>query len=196
MKYLFLSLLIAFHVEASTLAKYRTTSDGVASQKFLLDAKVPVFEKTSNYFDLKHGDYGIGIHSLSEVNEEYRALVKEVEEYAKKFKTVDDYLTTKGSSFNEVSGLIKHEAIILVDDYRIKPESKYYAPLDALFKKMRALDWKLSKGYRISNDLEKVIEFDKGKETNSKKYARDLYCQKPLPPTTCTFQGGGQIYVK
>lgn len=196
MKYLFFSLLVVFSVEASTLAKYRTTTEGSASQKFLLDDKEPVFEKTSNYFDLKNGDYGIGIHKLSEVSNEYKALVKEVHEYAKKFKTVDDYLKTKGSSFNEVSGLIKHEAIILVDDYRIKPDSKYYASLDSLFKKFRAMDWKLSKGYRISNDLEKVMEFDKGIETKSTNYARDLYCQKPLPPTTCTFQGGGQVYVK
>lgn len=184
------------NVDAATFAKYRTTVEGTASQKFILDDNEPVFEKTSNYFDLKHGDYGIGIHHLSAVNAEYKALVKEVEEYAKKFKVVDEYLKTKGSSFNEVSGLIKHEAIILVDDYRIKPESKYYAALDALFKKVRAMEWKLAKGYRISSDLEKVIEFDKGKETKTTKYSRELYCQKPLPPTTCTFQGGGQIYVK
>lgn len=196
MKYLILSFLFIFAARASTLGKYRTTTDGVASQKFLLDDKEPVFEKTSNYFDLKNGDYGIGIHKLSEVSAEYKALVKEVAEYARKFKTVDDYLKTKGSSFNEVSGLIKHEAIILVDDYRIKPDSKYYSSLDTLFNKLRAMNWKLEKGYRISKDLEKVMEFDKGKETQATKYSRELYCQKPLPPTTCTFQGGGQVYVK
>ena len=196
MKYFIISLLVSLSVNATTIAKYRTTSDGAASQKFILDAAEPVFEKTSNYFDLKQGDYGIGVHKLSQVNAGYKSIVKEIEEYSKKFKTVDEFLKTKGSSFNEVSGLIKHEAIILVDDYRIKPDSKYYAPLDALFKKLRAMDWKLSKGYRISSDLEKVMEFDQGKETTSTKYARELYCQKPLPPTMCTFQGGGQVYVK
>lgn len=196
MKYFILSLIFSLSLGASTLSKYRSTSDGVSSQKFIFDDKIPTFEKTSNYFDLKHGDYGIGIHKLSKESSEYKNLVKEVEEYAKKFKTVDEFLKTKGSSFNEVSGLIKHESIIMVDDYRIKPDSKYYASLDALFKKFQGMGWKLTKGYRISNDLERILEFDKGKEIKSSLYSKALYCQKLQPPTTCTYFGGGQVYVK
>jgi hypothetical protein len=122
--------------------------------------------------------------------------VKKIDEYGAKFKEVDDYLKTKGSSFNEVAGLLKHQAVILVNDFRIMPESKYYAELDGLFKKLQKLDWKLTKGYRLTEDLQKVLEIEEGKPVKTSPFARDLYGQRVHPPTICTPYGGGQIYVK
>ncbi|MFL5783911.1 MAG: hypothetical protein ACJ76H_04815 [Bacteriovoracaceae bacterium] len=196
MKYFLLAVLFSATAYSSTFGKYRSTPEGVASQKFILNETNATFEKTSNYFDLKDRDYAIGILKLEKVNEDYKTVMKKIDEYGAKFKEVDDYLKTKGSSFNEVAGLLKHQAVILVNDYRVMPESKYYAELDGLFKKLQKLDWKLTKGYRVTEDLQKVLEIDEGKAVKTSPFARDLYCQKIHPPTICTPYGGGQIYVK
>lgn len=191
-----LIILFVSQVQALTLSKYRSTPDGAASQLFNLDSKKPQFEKTSNVFDPNSNDLGIGIHELSSPGEEYKSLVKNLEGYAAKFKVVDDFLKTKGSSFNDVSGPPNHEAIIILNDYRIKPDSKYYAELDVVFKKIRSMNWRLVKGYRITDDLKKVLEINDGKTTKTSSYDKDLYCQKAQRPTLCTYYGGGQVYVK
>ncbi len=196
MKILIAAFLIATNIHAATLSKYRSTPDGVASQKFILKDNEATFEKTSNFFDMKAKDYSVGIHKLTTLNPEYQDTLKKIEEFSVKLKKVDDFLKTKGSSYNEVAGIVQHEVIILVDDFRIKPESKYYTELDALFKKLQQQDWKLTKGFRITPDLEKVLEIDKGEVVKTSKYARDLYCKKAQLPTTCTLHGGGHIFVE
>ena len=196
MKYLYAFFLaFSFQASATTFGKYRSTPDGVASQKFIADKDVTKFEKTSNYFDLSDKDYSVGIYT-SEDRKEFSELMTKVEEYSKKFQVVDEYLKTKGSSFNNVSGSPGHEEVILVNDYRIRKESKFYAELDGVFKKLRGLKWKQQKGYQVSQDLMKLMEIEDGKTIKTSPYARDLYCQRVQPPTTCTFYGGGQIYVK
>lgn len=187
---------IAMNLEAASISKYRSMPDGVDSQKFILSEKEATFEKTSNFFDMKEKDYSVGISRLTNLNSEYQDTLKKVEEFAVKVKKVDDYLKTKGSSYNDVAGPPQHEVLIIVDDYRIKPESKFYTELDGLFNKLQKLDWKLTKGYRITPDLEKVLEIDKGEVVKTSKYARDLYCNKAQLPTTCTLHGGGQIFVR
>lgn len=196
MKILILTLIFSFQAGASSIAKYRTTTDGSAMQKFNLEADKASYEKTSNFFDLKSKNYSIGLLELKAVTKEYSAVMKEVDEYAKKFHTVDDFLKEKGSGFNQVSGIIQHEAIIMVDDFRVKPDSKHYEPLNKLFQRLQKLDWKLAKGFQISPDLQKVMEIENGKTVKTEKYARDLYCRKAQLPTVCTLHGGGQIYVE
>lgn len=196
MKFLIAAFLFVTYVQAASLGKYRSTSDGVASQKFILSEKEATFEKTSNFFDMKEKDYSVGIHKLTKLSPEYQDTRRKIEEFSVKLKKVDDYLKTKDSSYNEVAGPIQHEVVIMVDEYRIKPESKYYTELDRLYKKLQLLEWKLTKGYRISPDLEKVMEIDKGEVVKTSKYARDLYCKKAELPTTCTLHGGGHIFVR
>jgi hypothetical protein len=196
MKLLFALVLIATNLNAATLSKYRSTPDGVASQKFILGDKEATLEKTSNFFDMKAKDYSVGIHKLTTINSEYKETVKKIEAFAVKLKKADEYLKTKDSSYNEVSGPVKHEVIILVDEFRIRPESTYYTELDRLFKKLQSMDWKLMKGYRITPDLEKIFEIDKGEVVKTSRYARDLYCKRTQLPTTCTLHGGGHIFVE
>ncbi|MES2528521.1 MAG: hypothetical protein V4598_15665 [Bdellovibrionota bacterium] len=196
MKILIFSLILSFQAGASTIAKYRSTPDGSAMQKFNLESDKATYEKTSNLFDLKAKNYSVGLHDLKAVTKEYSAVMKEVDEYAKKFQVVDEFLKEKGSGFNQVSGIIQHEAVILVDDFRVKPDSKHYAALNKLFQRLQKLDWKLAKGFQISPDLQKVMEFENGKPVKTEKYARDLYCKKAQLPTVCTLHGGGQIYVE
>lgn len=181
---------------AATLAKFRSSPDGTSSQKFLLEGEAPKFEKTSNLFDPKSKDYRIGVHSLAGKPAEFKKLMAKVDEYAKKFKEVDEFLKTKNSSFNDVAGAVHHDSVILVDEFRIKPESKYYAELDQIFKKLQGMNWRLKTGFKLTENLEKVLEYKDGKEVKSSPYARDLYCQKAHPPTVCTFYGGGQVFVQ
>ncbi len=196
MKILILTLALSFQAGASSIGKYRTTPDGSAMQKFNLESDKASYEKTSNLFDLKAKNYSVGLHELKAVTKEYAAVMKEVDEYAKKFQVVDEFLKEKGSGFNQVSGIVQHEAIITVDDFRVKPDSKHYAALNNLFQRLQKLDWKLAKGFQISPDLQKVMEIENGKAVKTEKYARDLYCRKAQLPTVCTLHGGGQIYVE
>lgn len=196
MKLLTFILIFSIDAGASTIAKYRTTPDGSAMQKFNLDADKATYEKTSNFFDLKGKNYSVGLLELKKLDPDYAAVTKQVDEYAKKLHVVDDFLKEQGSGFNQVSGVIQHEAVIIVDDFRIKPDSKHYEPLNKLFQRLQKLDWKLAKGFQISPDLEQVIEIDNGKTVKTSKYARDLYCRKAQLPTVCTLHGGGQIYVE
>ncbi len=196
MKFLTLILIFSFHAGASSISKYRTTPDGSAMQRFNLEADKATYEKTSNFFDLKARNYSVGLLELTKLNSEYSAVKKEVDGYAIKLHAVDDFLKEKGSGFNQVSGVIQHEAVIMVDDFRIKPDSKHYQPLNKLFQRLQKLEWKLAKGFQISPDLEQVMEIDNGKTVKTSKYARDLYCRKAQLPTVCTLHGGGQIYVE
>lgn len=195
MKYFIIALLVTFQASATSLGKYRSTADGVASQKFTLDGKVAKFEKTSNYFDLSGKDYTVGIFQTANEKAVSEQMAK-VDEYVKKFEAVDEYLKTKGSSFNDVAGSADHDVVIHVNDFRIRKESKYFAELDAIFMKLRKLEWKQTKGFQVSPDLKNLTEIDEGKKVKTSPYARDLYCQKMQLPTMCTFHGGGQIYVK
>jgi hypothetical protein len=165
-------------------------------QKFNLTAEKATYEKTSNFFDLEAKNYSVGLLELKKLNNEYSIILKEVDEYAKKLHLVDDFLKEKGSGFNQISGIILHEAILIVDDFRIKPDSKHYRPINTLFQRLQKLDWKLAKGFQISPDLEQVMEIDNGKTVKTSRYARDLYCRKAQLPTVCTFHGGGQIFVE
>ena len=196
MKFLTIILIFSLHAGASSISKYRTTPDGSAMQRFNLDADKATYEKTSNFFDLKAKNYSVGLLELTKLDAEYTAVKKEVDEYAKKLHVVDDFLKEKGSGFNQVSGVIQHEAVIMVDDFRIKPDSKHYGPLNTLFQRLQKLEWKLEKGFQISPDLEQVMEINNGKTVKTSKYARDLYCRKAQLPTVCTLHGGGQIYVE
>ncbi len=196
MKILIIILMYSLNTYASSITKFRTTPDGSAMQKFNLNPDKASYEKTSNFFDLDGKNYSLGLLELTKLDTEYSNVLKELDEYAKKFTAVDDFLKGKGSSFNQVSGIIQHEAVIMVDDFRIKPDSKHYSSLDKLFKRLQKLEWKLVKGFQISPDLEKFMEFDDGKIVNTNKYARDLYCKKAQLPTVCTLHGGGQIYVE
>lgn len=196
MKKILILLLISTQAYPVTFGKYRSSPDGVASQKFVTEGKAVRFEKTSNYFDLTQKDYSVGVFKLNEPSPEFTRLMEKVEEFSKKFSTVDEFLKTKDSSFNELAGDSGHDVVILVNDFRVKPDSKYYKELDAIFKKMRKLDWKHTDGYRVTEDLKELSQLESGKVIKTVPYARDMYCRKLRPPTICTFHGGGEIYVK
>lgn len=193
---LILLFCLSFQASASSIAKYRSMPEGSFLQKFILNDKNSTYEKTSNFFDPEKKELAIGIHVLRDAGAEYTAVKKAVDEYASKFKTVDDFLKTKDSDFNKVSGLIRHETIIMVDDFRIKPDSEYYAELNKLFQRLQKLKWDLSKGYRVSSDLKNVQEMNDGKVVKTLKYDTGLYCQSERRPTMCTYFGGGKIFVE
>jgi hypothetical protein len=196
MKIFILILFISLQARATTFGKYRSVPEGVDAQTFVATESDRHFEKTSNLFDPTGNDYSIGTFSLASGAAEFTTLMKRVEEFSAKFKTVDDFLKTKDSSFNEVSGNSGHEVVILVNDFKVRPSSKYYKELDELFQKLRSLSWTQTKGFKVSENLKILEEFDGGKVIKTQPYAREMYCRNMQMPTVCTFHGGGEIYVK
>jgi hypothetical protein len=93
-------------------------------------------------------------------------------------------------------GDTKDDVVIMIDNYKIIPDSKYYPELDRLFKKLQNLDWKLMKGFRITPELENLLEIDKGEVVKTSKFELTTYCKGAKLPTTCIFDESGHIFLK
>lgn len=194
---LFLFILIAVtNMQAATLEKIRTNPEGVDSQKFILGEKEASLEKKSNFFDMQEKDYSVGTFKLIKMSPDYQETLKKISELSLKVKKVDEYLKIKSSRYNEIVGAPKDDVIIMIDDFRIIPESRYYTELDRLFKKLQNLDWKMMKGFRITPDLEKLLEIVKGEVLKTSKFELSTYCKKAQIPTICIFDENGRVHLR
>lgn len=187
--------LIAFitsvEVSAVSLTKFQSTPEGTSSQVFLVEETKATLDKNTNLFDPKL-DFALGIFRRESL-EDFKEVHRKLAELEGKFKIVDETLKKRKTSFNDISGKPGHKTILILGDYRVMPESKYYGELEVLFNQLQKLEWNLEEGYRISPDLSTVSVYKDGKVQKTEKYLKIAHCSDDR--TTCTYNLGGRIFL-
>lgn len=192
MRFLFLlsCLLLATASQAVTFTKYKSSLDGELFQTFVFEKKGVTFKKSSNYFD-EEKDLRLGSFHLKGNIPKVQAQLEKIHQ---KVKASDNYLKSVDSSFNQLSGNIKHESFFLIGEYRITHQSDLYKELEEIFAELIDLEWHQQQGIALAPDLKQLQRFSAGKIQS--KSAFDLsQCQSMGTSYKCLFEGEGVLYV-
>jgi hypothetical protein len=190
-----LSCLMSLNGWSTTLTKARSTYEGSSVQKFKFEKNTVIFDKQSNFFDAKK-DLRIGIFHTTAAKAEVSAVKQKLEAMAAKISLADQVLKNKNSSFNELSGPVKHESFYLLNDYLVTNESNLYSELETLFVALQGLEWKQQEGYFLSPDYKQVSVVKNGKVQVTEDFNFEFHCNKPAAPTTCGYKKWGILVLQ
>ncbi len=190
MKTILFFMLVPAILHAVTFEKHLTLPGQSLSQIFMVENMKASFEKNSNYFDAKKNDFRLGSMMLSDLNQEFKKTVLELEKFSKKFADADSFLKTQKKTFNTLFSHPPHSTLIIVDGFEIDQHSEYYPELNKLFIKLQNQKWKMQEGYGVSSNLSEVYKIENDKNEKSEPYLKSFYCDHPTNTKTCATPGG------
>jgi hypothetical protein len=194
MKYLILGLVISGFAHATTLSQYISSPDGSSEQRFEINKNSAKYVKRSNFFD-KNKSFTLGTFELQDSKLSATDL-KALDRILAKIKSVDDFLKTKNSSFNDYSQKNPHDSFIILNEYRISQKSDLYGELKQIYDRIQGFNWKQSNGIKLSDDLKSVTIIKDGKVTAKEPFNFAFHCQKAEAPTVCGYKDFGILFVQ
>ncbi len=190
MNTLFILLFLSLSAHSSILQKVRSTPEASESQAFFVEKDSAHYQKNTNLFDQPRRDFAFGTFVLKNRNSSYASIQAHLKALGEQFRNSDKFLKTKGMSFNELSGEVRHLTVFVIDGFTVKPDSKYFGELDKLFAQLQTLEWKLRDGYSFSKDFLSVEKVEKEKVLVKETFTESFFCQKGM----CAYRGYGPIY--
>lgn len=194
MKHLFMALsFLCFNAYGMTFSKYTSVPEHNLLQEFTFKNGQASFAKRTNYYDQKQ-DYRVGEFKTSSAKAE--SLNKRLKTVLDKVTKVDEFMKTKGTTFNDLSGKVPHEALWFVDSFKITKDSVFNSELEDILEELQALPWEGFTGLGLDETQQSVKEFKNGKVVSDRKLAQDECYQKEPKLRVCQFKGIGILYVK
>lgn len=194
MKYLFFILLFSGQLYSATIGQYISHPDGSSFQSFTLEKNKVLYEKHSNFFDIKK-DLTLGHFELVK-KEDLSKHEKKLKSILSRIKDVDTFLKKKDSSFNELSAKKPHESFLLLESFRVTKDSDLYPELKKIYDELYQKNWKQVSGIKLSDDLKKVISIEDGKEKSKENFNMSFHCKAPSAPTVCGYKDLGILYIQ
>jgi hypothetical protein len=185
-------LLLSFQLQAASLGQYISSPEGSSIQTITVNKNLAMFDKKSNFFDLKK-EYSLGkfeAQSADLLEEE-----KVINSNFIKIKEVDDFLKKKHSDFNELSHKKPHESFLFIENFRISQASDMYPELKKAFDALQGKNWKHISGIKLTADLKYLVTVKGGKEISREPFNLPFHCKNDQPPTICSFKDLGIIYI-
>jgi len=192
MRLFFIGLFISFHSYGITLSQFRTTSEATSLQEFLLVDGKASYNKKSNFFDPSL-DLRLGRFTYS--GKETLPVEKSLKAVLAKIVIADKILKSKKRSFNDLSGNDKHQSVLILDGFKVTPESDLYSELKINFNALINLKWEIQKGISLSSDHAKVTQINNGKPSAPQPFNFAFSCQSQSPPTVCGFKDLGVLFI-